>query len=393
MSTQENNTLITTPSNEITVLAPTRPYDSLSAEEQQKVKNLLGKLEDYSSDSIIDFSADAVTNSAREAKDFLKNTKLNDLQDFQEAMQSLIKDLRSINPKDLSKQEPSALARIPLIGKFLADSSVGKKVERIISRQQTVAKSISFTVQTISGIKLVLREDLIKCKKTRADTIQYAKDLELLYHALYQKRLELEETYNKFINSSKYDPNNLDHTEYAASLQDGMQRLERKMRDIKGYHSNATSDIPSFQFISKAEESMIDEINDCITNLVPEWEKAFQKAIIAYRVANAAEVVSSTKKATNDIILASANITSQAIISAAEAVETPQIASETLEKKTQIFLDMCDKLVNIALEASQRRIEESKAITEDEQRLIAANSQRSTVSLISDKSGGNSNEQ
>ena len=393
MSTQENNNLTHTSSSEITVLAPTRSYDSLSVEEQQKVADLLGKLADYSSTSLIDFSSDVIANSAREAEDFLRSTKLNDLTDFQECMQSLTKDLRSINPKDLSKQEPSALARIPIIGKFLADSSVGKKVEGIISRQQTVAKSIDFTVQTISGIKLVLREDLIKCQNTRANTIQYAKDLELLYHALYQKRLELEKIYNDFVNGSEYDPNNLDHTEYVAKLQDGMQELERKMRDILGYHSNATSDIPSFQFISSAEKSMINSIDDCIKNVVPEWKKAFQKAIIAYRVANAAEVVSSTKQATNDIILASAKVTSQAIISAAEAVETPQIASETLEKKTQIFLDMCDKLVNIARDASERRIEESKAIKDDEQRLISANSQKSTVSLISDKSGGNSNEQ
>lgn len=392
MSNKENNNIVLIPSNENSDFQPIRPYESLSNEEQQRVKELLAKLDDYSNQALSDFSAEAASNSAREAEDFLKHTKLNDLQDFNESMQSLTKDLRSINPKDLSKQEPSSLARVPLIGKKLANSKVGKKVESIIQKQETVAKAIGFTVDTITGIKLTLQEDLIKCQKTRATTVQYAKDLELQSHALYQKRMELEEEYNQFINSPDYDPRNIDHSEYAAKLQNGIQRIERKIRDTVGYQSNALSDIPSYSLVANSEEALIDAIDDCIKNVIPEWKKAFQKAIIAYRVANAAEVVSSSKKATNDIILASANITSAAIISAAEAIETPQIASETLEQKTQILLQTCSTLIDIGVKASQKRVEEIRAIKSNERQFLQENAKRMTVNVIPEKNGGNSDE-
>lgn len=392
MSTQNSKNLITVPSNESSDFQPIRPYESLSQEEQQRVQELLAKLDDYSNQALSDFSAEAASNSAREAEDFLKHTKLNDLQDFNESMRSLTKDLRSINPKDLSKQEPSSLARIPLIGKRIANSHVGKKVEGIIQKQETVAKAIGFTVDTITGIKLTLQEDLIKCQKTRASTVQYAKDLELQSHALYQKRMELERTYNEFINSSDYDPKNIDHSEYAAKLQNGIQRIERKIRDTIGYQSNALSDIPSYSLIANSEEALIDAIDDCIKNVIPEWKKSFQKAIIAYRVANAADAVASSKKATNDIILASAHITSAAIISAAEAIETPQIASETLEEKTQIFLQTVSTLIDIGVKASQKRVEEIRAIKSNDKSFLAENAKRTTVSSITATSGGNSYE-
>ena len=235
---------------------------------------------------------------------------------------------------------------------------------------------------------MTLQEDLIKCQNTRAITVQYAKDLELQSHALYLKRMELERDYNEFINSPNYDPRNINDSEYAAKLQNGIQRIERKIRDTLGYYSNATSDIPSYSLIANSEEALIDAIDDCIKNVVPEWKKSFQKAIIAYRVANAADAVSSSKKATNDIILASAHITSAAIISAAEAIETPQIASETLEEKTQILLKTCSTLIDIGVKASQKRVDEIRAIKANDQRFLVENAKRTTVSAITEKSGG-----
>ena len=82
-------------------------------------------------------------------------------------------------------------------------------------------------------------------------------------------------------------------------------------------------------------------------------------------------------------------MTSNAIISAAEAIETPQIASETLEEKTQIFLSMCNQLVQIATDASKQRIADAQRLKEIEKQSLVESTQRKTVPLIND-GGGNS---
>lgn len=375
---------------EQTGIAPTRAFEVLSPEEQTIVQSLVDKLDDYSDVSLIEFSSEASSASAREAEDFLKQTKLNDLEEFNECMNSLTRDLRSIDTKELSKQDPNPLARIPIIGSALAKSRVGKKVETIIEKQENVKKSIDLTVKTIEGIKLTLREDLIRCANTRARTIEFAKHLEYEYIALYQKRAELEKTYDEFISGPTYDPSNLDHSEYAARLQTGIQSIERKMDATLRYRVNAIQDIPSLTFVNSAETAMINTIDDCIKNVVPEWNKAFLKAILAYRVSNAADVMKSAKHATNNILTTSAQMTSNAIISAAEAIETPQIASETLEKKTEIFLAMCSRLTQISTEASKRRIDEAPLLKEMEKKSLVESSSRKTVPVISDSTGGNS---
>ena len=59
MSTQNSKNLITVPSNENSDFQPIRPYESLSQEEQQRVQELLAKLDDYSNQALSDFSAEA----------------------------------------------------------------------------------------------------------------------------------------------------------------------------------------------------------------------------------------------------------------------------------------------------------------------------------------------
>ena len=384
-----NTILTSTTDTKNNSMAPTRSFEQLSSDEQTIVEALMGKFDDYSDASLIEFSSDAAANSAREAEDFLKQTKLNDLEEFNECMSSLNKDLRSIDTKELSKKDPNPLARIPIIGTALAKSIVGKKVESIISKQENVKKSIDLTVKTIEGIKLTLREDLIRCTNTREKTVEFAKNLEYEYIALYKKRQELEKLYNDFVKSSEYNVSNLDHTEYVEKLQNGIQQIERKMDAILRYRINAIQDIPSLSLVSSAENAMINSIDDCIKNVIPEWDKAFLKAILAYRVANAAEVMKSTKQATNNILLTSSQMTSNAIISAAEAIETPQIASETLEKKTEIFISMVNQLVKISEDASKQRLVDAQRLKEIEKQSLVESTQRKTVPLI-DEGGGNS---
>ena len=89
-----SNTTVTTVDKTVqeNSLSPTRSYEELSSSEQIVVQELLNKLDDYSDVSLIEFSSDIAANSASEAEDFLKHTKLNDLEEFNACMSDLTKD-------------------------------------------------------------------------------------------------------------------------------------------------------------------------------------------------------------------------------------------------------------------------------------------------------------
>ena len=384
--TTRTETNVTPVSAQDSVITPTRRFEDLPEDEKKIVEGLMAKLVDYSDKSLIDFSSDSASKSAKEAEDFLRNTKMNDLEEFKECMGSLTKDLRSIDTKELSKRDPNPLSRIPVIGPALAKSKAGKKVESVIQKQETVKKSIDMTVSTIEGIKLTLREDLIRCGKTREATIEFAKNLEYEYIALYQKRQELEAEYQRFTTSPEYNPIDLDDTEYAEKIQNAIQQIERKMDALLRYRINAIHDIPSLALVQASENAIINHIEDCIRNVIPEWDKAFLKAILAYRVANAADVMTSINNATNAILLSSTEMTAKAIIGAAEVIEAPSIATETLQKQTEIFIDTCNKLVEIAQNASQRRIEDAEKLKEEEKNSILSSTQRKTIPVIPEES-------
>ena len=83
-------------------------------------------------------------------------------------------------------------------------------------------------------------------------------------------------------------------------------------------------------------------------------------------------------------------MSANAVVSAAEAIETPHIATETLEKKTAIFLEMCDKLTQISLEASQQRLADASKLKTLDQQALEENAKRKTVQIITQESEGNS---
>ena len=364
-----------------TSICPTRTFEELSAIEQKKVSELYEKLEDYSDASLIDFTSEAAENSAREAEDFLRTTKINDLTDFNECMTDLTRELRSIDTKTLSEINPSPLAKIPLIGAKLAESALGKKVESVIERQKTVQSAVNSTVETLEGIKITLREDLIRCGVTREKTVEYAKQLEYEYLALYQKRMELEERYKEISSSENFNQNSLDTSEYLVKISDGIQTIERKMDNVLRYRINAIQNIPSLALVKNTENAIINSIDDCVKNVIPEWNKAFLQAILAYRVLSASKVMGNVQKATNEIILKAAETTSEAIISAAEIVERPHIATETLEKKTQIFIETCNEIVNIAKDASMQRMLDAERLKNIEVESIRGSSERKKLTL------------
>jgi len=62
--------------------------------------------------------------------------------------------------------------------------------------------------------------------------------------------------------------------------------------------------------------------------------------------------------------------------------------SETLDKKTEIFIATLDKMVQISLDASKRRAEDAVRLKEREKQSIAQSSQRKTVQSLAEVSGG-----
>ena len=96
--------------------------------------------------------------------------------------------------------------------------------------------------------------------------------------------------------------------------------------------------------------------------------------------------MTSINNATNAILLSSTEMTAKAIIGAAEVIEAPSIATETLQKQTEIFIDTCNKLVEIAQNASQRRIEDAEKLKEEEKKSILSSTQRKTIPVIPEES-------
>lgn len=351
-------------------VCPLREFEELQPEEQQKVEELKKSLEDFSATSLINFSAATSSKVSRDTDEFLRTTKLNDLQEFNDTMLELSNKMKSVDTKRLSEVKDNPFEKWPIIGSFM-QTSIGKKVNAIVAKQQSIENVVDTTEKTLHGVRLSLQEDLIRCSSMKEKNIEYAKALELECIALQLRKQELETEKERFISSAEYNPNNLDNVEYVGKLEDGIEEISRKIDNTIRFRLLAIQDLPTLKITRNADIALIHTIEDAIVNLIPQWKKAFSKALLSYRLYNAATVMETVHQASQEIFEQSAKITSAAVTKSAEMIEAPQVTSETLRKINETIIAMCDEVVNISAKAQEMRQKDLPELKKMEQEALA----------------------
>ena len=357
-------------------VTPMRRFDELKEEEKNRVMELKSSLEDFSAESLIRFSSATSSTISRDTDDFLRNTKLNDLQEFNQIMMELSSKLKSVDTEKLSEVKKSnPLVKLPVIGNFM-QSSIEKKVTEVVAKQQSIEKVVSSTETTLEQVRLSLQEDLIRCSSMREKNIEYAKSLELECIALQLRKSELEAERESFMNSPSYNENNLDDVEYVGRLQDGILEISRKIDNTARFRLIAIQDLPTLKITRNADIAIVNTIEDAVVNLIPQWKKAFSKALLSYRLYNAATVMDAVHQASAEIFEQSAQITSAAVLKSAEMIEKPQVTSETLKKINESIIAMCDEVVRISTEAQEIREKDLPELKRMEQEALAIETRR-----------------
>ena len=357
-------------------VTPMRRFDELKEEEKNRVMELKSSLEDFSAESLIRFSSATSSTISRDTDDFLRNTKLNDLQEFNQIMMELSSKLKSVDTEKLSEVKKSnPLVKLPVIGNFM-QSSIEKKVTEVVAKQQSIEKVVSSTETTLEQVRLSLQEDLIRCSSMREKNIEYAKSLELECIALQLRKSELEAERESFRNSPSYNENNLDDVEYVGRLQDGILEISRKIDNTARFRLIAIQDLPTLKITRNADIAIVNTIEDAVVNLIPQWKKAFSKALLSYRLYNAATVMDAVHQASAEIFEQSAQITSTAVLKSAEMIEKPQVTSETLKKINETIINMCDEVVKISAEAREIREKDLPELKRMEQEALAIETRR-----------------
>lgn len=349
---------------------PLRSFDELKPEEQEKVLQLKKSLEDFSAESLINFSAATSSTISRDTDDFLRTTKLNELEGFNQTMIELSNKLKSVDTKKLSEVKDNKFSKWPIIGSVM-QTSIGKKVNEITTKQQSVEGFVSSTETVLQKVRISLQEDLVRSNAMKQKNIEYANSLEFECIALQIRKRELECELESFMNGSEYNPNNLDHVEYISQLNDGIQEISRKIDNTARFRLLAIQDLPTLKITRNAEITIINKIDDTIVNLIPQWKKAFSKALLSYRLYNSATVLEAVQQTSKDIFEQSAKLTSDAVVKSAQMIETPQVASETLRKINETIISMCDEVTKISEEARQMREKDLPELKKMEQEALA----------------------
>lgn len=353
-----------------TSLKPLRSFEELKPEEQAKVLELKKSLEDVSDASLMNFSASTASTISRDTDEFLRTTKLNDLQDFNEIMLELSNKLKSVDTDKLSEIKDNPFERIPIIGQIM-QTSIAKKVNAVVEKQQSIEKVVASTETILHEVRLSLQEDLIRCSSMREKNIEYAKEMEFECIALQLRKKELECERDSFMNSSKYNERNLDDVEKVGRINDAILEISRDIDTTARFRLLAIQDISTLRITKNADIALIKTIQKAVVELIPQWKKAFTTAILSYRLYNAAAVLEAVHQTTEQILEQSAMITSAAVLKSAEMIEKPPVSSEKLKKINETIVSMCNEVVEITVKAQELREKDLPEMKKMEQEVLA----------------------
>lgn len=351
-------------------LKPLRSFEELNPEEQAKVLELKKTLEDVSDVSLMNFSASTASTISRDTDEFLRTTKLNDLQEFNEIMLNLSNQLKSVDTERLSEIKDNPFERFPIIGTIVKKSIV-KKVNAVVEKQQSIEKVVFSTENILQKISLSLQEDLTRCSSMREKNIEYAKEMEFECVALQLRKKELESELDSFMNSSNYDVRNLDNVEKVGRINDAIQEISRDIDTTARFRLLAIQNMSTLRITKNADIALIKTIQKAVMELIPQWKKAFTTAILSYRLYNAASVLEVVNQTTEEILEQSAKITSAAVLKSAEMIEKPAVSSEKLRKINDTIVSMCNEVVETTVRAQEIREKDLPEMKKMEQEVLS----------------------
>lgn len=293
----------------------------------------------------------------------LQQVKCNDVEGMGEKLNEVVVLAKGVDVNGLIKTGPS---KIPLIGSLIDRFKVGK--EQILGKYDTLSKQIEKLVTDVKSTQGKLRQRINDLENVYTYNTEeyYNLEMNVLVGEVKLEELRLEMEQRK-ASPTAQDPM---EAQNMSDLQDVINRLEKRVHDLKTMQVVAIQTAPMIRMIQANNQGLIDKFQNLQELTIPSWKKQFTLAIALIEQKRAVELTQKIDDATNDLLKQNADLLKQNSIATARANQRAVVDVETLEHVQQTLISTIEEVQQIQIEGELKRKEAVQKMEDMKKQLI-----------------------
>lgn len=330
---------------------------------RSKVNEMVKGFDAHNRDAIAKLGSNAGQRVVNFSEKLLQQVKCNDIEGMGEKLNEVVVLAKGVDVNGLIKTGPS---KIPLIGSLIDRFKVGK--EQILGKYDTLSKQIEKLVTDVKSIQGKLRQRINDLENVYTYNTEeyYNLEMNVLVGEVKLEELRLEMEQRK-ASPTAQDPM---EAQNMSDLQDVVNRLEKRVHDLKTMQVVAIQTAPMIRMIQANNQGLIDKFQNLQELTIPSWKKQFTLAIALIEQKRAVELTQKIDDATNALLKQNADLLKQNSIATARANQRAVVDVETLEHVQQTLISTIEEVQQIQIEGELKRKEAVQKMEDMKKQLI-----------------------
>lgn len=244
------------------------------------------------------------------------------------------------------------LRKFPVLRSFV------KKYEITVAKYNNIADNVDKVSTKITATKVLALRDNTTLQVIFDNNLEYIDRMrELIIAAVLRA-----EQINEEINQMKLDPSIEPYI-----IQDKIafyETLQKRITDMKVSEYIMGQDLLQVRALQNNNTAIAQKSDNIVNTVIPIWKNQLSISIIMQNQKNNIEVQKRTAEATNEILVANAEMLKTNTINVAKANEESVVTVDTLKKTTQTLIDTMNEYKRIHEDGQKKRDEINETLKE-----------------------------
>ncbi|WP_211654259.1 toxic anion resistance protein [Planococcus alpniumensis] len=326
---------------------PVALLERLSAEEQEKARELAKQIPTGNREAILTYGANAQNQLSQFSHKMLDHVQRKDIGPVGDVLHDLMKKLEQLNPEELTQKKQKGLRKVFNRAKY--------SVQEMMSKYQKLSTQVDRISVQLDHSKRGLLDDVQMLEQLYDQNKTYFQALNVYIAAAEIKRDEImNETIPALRRKAEASNDQMAYQEVNDMVQ-YVDRLEKRLYDLQLSRQITIQSAPQIRMIQQTNQTLAEKIQSSIMTSIPLWKNQIAIALTLNKQMKAVEAQKQVTATTNDLLLKNSEMLKMNSIETARENERGIVEIETLKQTQENLLETIEETLKIQAEGRRNR--------------------------------------
>jgi uncharacterized protein YaaN involved in tellurite resistance len=323
---------------------------ALAADEMARADEIARRFDPRSGTAILQFGVSTQRRMSELVTPILQKVRTKDAGPAGEALSALMARVKELKADSITGQAESLLARVPVIGRAFS------QMRQFLSRYEKVAVKVDRITEELKQARQTLLADITQFDLLYAENAADFRETLVYVRAGEIKLEELRAEYAAAQARTQED-GSLDAAQAARDIGDLVNRLERRVHDLKLTAMVALQMAPQIRLVQAGDQTLVEKIQSSILTTIPLWKNQVVLAISLFNQQKALELQRAVTDTSNQLLAANARMLQQGVTGIARERERGVVELSTLQEVNNRLIATIEETLQIQQEGRRKRHE------------------------------------